>query len=763
MLDQTVGRLVDTLYRRRIPALLVWLSLLLVSIGGLTNLSVNPNNRVFFSDSHKKFSELLAFESTFSSNTNIVFSITSGSTVFEDPLLAGALKWVVEKAWDIEGVSRVDSLENYPYGEFSSDEIVLSNVLDVLCPGAKCREDRAEEILQPHLVNRFISKNYRTVAVVAAVEFDTEDLEAVSRLDNGAKSLAESFRSVYPSLELNFSGAVPMMQAFVDASNRDLSVLLPVATLAFFVLLWVFLGNLLLSVIMVLLGLFSIVFTLGIAGWFGHIINTATATVPLVIFTLVTAASMHVFLYIARDTSGTREDVTKAVRQAILANFWPVVLSGLTSVVGLLSLTFVSSPPVRQLGVLSAIGVGFGVALLLTFSPPILSFMSRIKPSRSVVAIQRFLNWRARKIEVGEDRVFLTILMFGICCFGLPFLKVDDDFVRYFDPTYSFRVNTEAITRNLSSPYHAEIVVDTGVSGGIFSPDVIRFSELLEEEIESTETVVNVLSVVDVLKEAARVLGGNSDLTRLSAEEIAQYFLSFELSLAKGQSTTDFVDVDHRKQRISVLFGDTTMQGIREFEENLEKWIRSNAQVGLEVQITGEGIPTSHLSSESIREMSAGIFMSLLFSSVVLGAVYRSARIVVVALLAIAVPVLAGFGLWGATVGEMGMAATMVVAVTIGVVIDDAIHLLYRFRDGYANLDLSVRGAAAYSLHRTGAAVVATSVVLAGGFSVLMLSGFRMNSTFGICSALVIALALVYNLSVMPRCLIWSEQRKAAL
>lgn len=763
MLDQTVGELVDSLNRRRIIPILVWVLLSCISILGAANLTVNPNNRVFFSNSDKEFSELLAFESTFSSNTNIIFSVTSDATIFEDARLVSAVKWVVDRAWSIDGVSRVDSLENYPHGEYSEDEILLSNVLEVLCPGVNCLESRIETALQPHLINRFISEDYRTLAVVATVEFDVEDEEAVSRLDMGAQLLSDSFHATYPELALHYSGAVPMMQAFVDASNSDLSVLVPVATLAFFLLLWIFLGNFVLSLLMVLLGLLSIILTLGCAGWLGHIINTATATVPLVIFTLVTAASMHVFLYIARDYSYTREDVSKAVRRAIVANFWPVILSGLTSVVGLLSLTFVSSPPVQQLGILSAVGVGFGTALLLTFAPPLLSLLTKIEPSRSIVMIQRILNWRARKIEAGEDRATVPILLFTLCFVGMPFLNIDEDFVRYFDPTYSFRVNTEAITASLSSPYHAEVVVDSGVSGGIFSPDVVRFAELLEKEIQSQSVVVNVLSMVDVLKEAARVLGGQSDLKQLTAEELAQYFLSFELSLSKGQSTNDFVDVDHRKLRISILFGDTSMRGIRDFETNLNKWIDSNNPDGLEIQITGEGIPTAHLSNDSIREMSTGIFLSLLFSSLALGVAYRSFKVVLVSLLAIAVPVLAGFGVWGATVGEIGMAATMVVAVTIGVVIDDAIHLLYRFRDGYANLDLSIRGAAAYSLHRTGAAVLATSVVLAGGFSVLMLSGFRMNSTFGVCSALVISLALVYNLSIMPRFLIWSGRRKSVL
>jgi predicted RND superfamily exporter protein len=99
------------------------------------------------------------------------------------------------------------------------------------------------------------------------------------------------------------------------------------------------------------------------------------------------------------------------------------------------------------------------------------------------------------------------------------------------------------------------------------------------------------------------------------------------------------------------------------------------------------------------------------------------------------------------------MAATLVIATTIGVVIDDTIHLTYRYVDSLRHLDLTPWGATAYSVHKTGTAIFVTSVVLVAGLLVLVLSDFRMNSTFGVCSSLIIALALVYNLTVAPRLL----------
>jgi predicted RND superfamily exporter protein len=200
------------------------------------------------------------------------------------------------------------------------------------------------------------------------------------------------------------------------------------------------------------------------------------------------------------------------------------------------------------------------------------------------------------------------------------------------------------------------------------------------------------------------------------------------------------------------MLGDVSMGEIRRLSRDVDEWADARG-IGDQIVITGEGIPTAYLSSESIREMGVGIAISVLLSAILVGLYFRSAKASVSILAATCVPILAGFGVWGWFESEIGMAATLVIATTIGVVIDDTIHLTYRYVDSLRHLDLTPWGATAYSVHKTGTAIFVTSVVLVAGLLVLVLSDFRMNSTFGVCSSLIIALALVYNLTVAPRLL----------
>lgn len=46
--------------------------------------------------------------------------------------------------------------------------------------------------------------------------------------------------------------------------------------------------------------------------------------------------------------------------------------------------------------------------------------------------------------------------------------------------------------------------------------------------------------------------------------------------------------------------------------------------------------------------------------------------------------------------------------------------------------------------------MVTTTIALVGGFGILAFSGFELNKGMGILSAVVIALALVFDLIVLP-------------
>jgi predicted RND superfamily exporter protein len=139
-----------------------------------------------------------------------------------------------------------------------------------------------------------------------------------------------------------------------------------------------------------------------------------------------------------------------------------------------------------------------------------------------------------------------------------------------------------------------------------------------------------------------------------------------------------------------------------------------------------------------------------------MGAYFKSTRVAIIALISILIPVLIGFGIWGWIYGSIGLAATVVVAITIGVVIDDSIHMIVRAHDGKEHLALNGINAAAYSVYRVGTAIAGTTLILAGAFSILLFSGFELNSSFGLCTVLILCSAMLFDLIALPHLIEWA-------
>ena len=392
----------------RAAIVVAFLVVLAVSGAGVGRLELNPNNRVFFGDGDSQYAELLEFEADFDSNTHLMFAISAETDLFSNGVLIEATNWLTEESWDIENVLRVDSISTYPKTIYDETDLLVVTLASYVCPQNLCQSDLREELFKPHLVNRFVSVDGRTLAVIVTVGFDVGDSDAVTRINQSALDLRIEFLNRFPNLELHYTGAVPMMQAFMDAADKDSNTLMIAAIAVIIVLLGIFLGSVVLTSAMIALGLSAIVITMGLAGWFGHILNNATSIAPVVMLTLVTAGAMHVFLHIARDQSFDAESLHSNIRRSISANQIPVLLTTATSVVGLLSMLFVSAPPIRQLGVLSAVGVSVGTILLLTVVPAFLSYFSGIRPSRLINWLQRRLNNFVRRIEHGTDRTGFT-------------------------------------------------------------------------------------------------------------------------------------------------------------------------------------------------------------------------------------------------------------------------------------------------------------------------------------------------------------------
>ena len=104
-------------------------------------------------------------------------------------------------------------------------------------------------------------------------------------------------------------------------------------------------------------------------------------------------------------------------------------------------------------------------------------------------------------------------------------------------------------------------------------------------------------------------------------------------------------------------------------------------------------------------------------------------------------------GLGGITLDVMTIT---IVAISVGIAVDDTIHYLHRFQKEFAKDRDYLK--TMHRCHRSiGNAMFYTSITITIGFSILALSNFIPSILFGLLTALAMVMALVAALSLLPR------------
>ncbi len=587
------------------------------------------------------------------------------------------------------------------------------------------------------------------MAVYVNLQFSVDQISAVEQIYEDAQKLISSI-NVPADASIKFVGRVPMMHAFIEATNSELTSYMGLAILLIFALVWLCFGNLKLTLTVIGLGVASILSALGLAGWFGVTLSTASATLPTIIFTLTTATSMHYFMHVIRVISeDSTRDQKRVAFGAVDYQMVPTLITAGSTAVAMLSMLLVDSPPFKVIGVWTAVSLAFCCLYLFVVVPPIVAKIPKLSLSKWQNFVQPALNQHARYIGKNRYITIVGILLCLVSTLAITRLAIDDDFVRFFGEDTKFRQDTEFVSKVLIGPTNIEVVVDSTEFDGVNEPEFLRKLSILALDTQSHELIDSVTSILDVYEKIVPSLTDESSWRTLNKEAIAQTLFVYELSLTAEQSNIQYVDTDKRFARLSLVAKDISSKQIIELEHDLlrkgKEYFPNNP-----ISITGEAIPLAHLSRDNIPSVALSIFVTCLILSIMLGFYFRNPRIGIALFCTTIVPVLCGFGIWSLFATEIGIAAVVTLAVCMGVVIDDSVHLVYRFNDASTRLGLSDIESASYAIHRVGSAMITTTLILSLGFGVLAFSGFQINSTFGSCTVLILISALLIDLLILP-------------
>lgn len=746
----------------RTPGLLLSLACVLLLALGLKELRVEGEYRIFFSRANPELQAFEAMQAAFAKSDNALVIITPGSgDVFTGRAL-DLVRELTERAWAVPFASRVDSITNFQHLGVDGDTIAVQDLYDP-APGAEpaaAAKVREVALAEPFLLGKLVDAAGSVTAV--NITFDLPGLDKRSESRQATQAVAEllaGYRQRYPDMEFRLSGIVPISHAFADEARHDARTLTPLMYLFLLGLMAVLFRSLALTAAVLLLIALTIAGALGAAGWLGYSINTVTINGPTIIMTLAVADSIHLIGTALRESAQGRP-AAEAVGNSLLSNAKAVIITSLTTAVGFLTLTFSDSPPIQALGVVVAIGAVLALLLSLFLLPACMSLVRLPRIGRwfgapPCAAYVDFLHRHHRRLLAAALAVVTLLSSFA------TLNEVNDDPLKYFQEDLVIRQDTDYLAERLAGAVFMEFSLDTGRENGITEPAFLGVLEAFKHWLQRQPEVDHVIVMSDILKRLNKNLHGDAGVWyRLpdSRELAAQYLLLYELSLPPGLELTTFMNLDKSATRVIVTCRNIGSRDLLDLERRSKQWLALHA-AGVDHAAASPRLMFAHIGDRNVKSLLVGLGVGLALISLLLAVVLGSVRIGLLSLLPNVLPVLAGLGVWGLLVGEINLVVSIVAGVAMGIIVDDTVHFLSHFRDGLAQ-GLDVHGAVTQALERVGGAIVATTLLLGVGFSVLAQSQFNVNAQMGLLTTLVIVLALVFDLVFLPALLFFLARKR---
>ncbi len=753
------------LVRWRYPVIFVVLASVAAAALGTRLLEFRTDYRMFFSEDNPQLQAFDHLQNTYSRSDNVLFVVApkSGEVFTRETLTA--IQELTNRAWQIPYSSRVDSITNFQYSHAVADALVVEDLIEdaaTLTP-AELKGKRAIALEEPLLLNRLISPTGHVTGVNVTVQLPGVDKGAeVPTIAQSARQLANEIGTAHPNLGIYLTGSIMMDNAFPEASQRDGSTLVPLMLVVIIVSVGIFLRAITATVVTVTVVMLSIAAAMGCAGWLGIDLSPTAVAAPNIILTLAVADCVHL-LSACFDHMRRGMDKRAALIESLRSNARPVFLTSLTTAIGFLSLNSSDSPPFRDLGNITAIGVLAAYLLSITLLPALVMVMpvrirgQRKRPHSWVAGLAEFVIRRRNPVLWVTTAVVLGLIAF------IPKNELNDEFVKYFGESTDFRQATDFTTDNLTGIYYLDYSLGSGVSGGINDPNFLHKVEEFADWYRSQPEVLHVYAITDILKRLNRNMHGDDpghyrlpDTRELSA----QYLLMYEMSLPYGLDLNDRIDVDKSSLRMTVTLRSLSSKAVLGLEERAQAWLQHNAPAAMQADGASPTVMFAHIGQRNITAMLQGVVIGLVLISLVLMVAFGSLKIGLVSLVPNLIPAAMAFGLWGLTVGQVGLALSVVAAMTLGIVVDDTVHFLDKYLRARRVLGKSPEDAVRYAFASAGPAMWVTTVVLMAGFSMLAFSSFEINAGMGLLTAIALGMALAADFFLLPTLLLTLKETK---
>ena len=707
---------------------------------------MNPDMLTYMPENMSSRVNKSRIEDLFGGSEMIIVLVKTDDVLKEDTLRR--VKRLSQGMKRIKSVDKVLSLFELKHIKGEEGTMIVDPAVKRIPQTEEDREMLRADIRDNDIVfGNVVSKDFTLTAVIGMVETGISDALLLSDIE---KLIQDN-----PGEEEALIGGTPYSRYNTGLNTKkDLVRLLPIGLMVMLIFLFLCFKQLRGVFLPFLVVLMSIFFSMGLITLLGWELTAVTIILPVLLIAVANDYGIHMIAKYQEDNTAGSPFTAKQLAERMFSNLkMPILLTGMTTIVGLLCLQGHILIPAGQLGILAAAGIALALLASLFFIPAVVSILPKARPIvhaednvRRSPLLERLLSAFGNLVTGHPLWVILAALIFtvftGIGCF---LVAVNTDPINYYDSDHPVAHSADLINKHLGGFFSISVVFE----GDVKNPRILKKIDRIERELMQYPEVGNTQSIARVVRQMSRVLNDEEeegyDRIPDSRQAVAQYFELYTMS-GNPEDFEKMVDFPYEHAVVTARINSSSTPVLRRVVERIRDRVADDPDV---VFVGGISDVFSDLSVKIVGGQFISLGIALAAVTLLLMFLFRSVHAGLISALPLCLSMVILFGLMGFLHIELNMATALLSSIMIGVGIDYTIHFLWRYREERA-AGLPHAQAARRTLLTAGRGIIFNAFSVIVGFAVLMLSSFVPVRFFGFLVVVSILACLIGALVFIP-------------
>lgn len=727
-------------------ALILLLSAL--AVVGIMRLKVDDSLSELFRTNTPEFRQYEAVDRLFPSSEFDVLVVIEGPDLLTREKLAAVSSTMVDLQLT-DGVNGLVSMLS-ARGKPDSTGYAAPVVPDELPQGADY--DKLIQTLRTNeiVAGKFLSADGTLAMAVISLDRALTDERGAKAIIGGIREAAEQGLAG-SGLKVQLTGAPVMQLEIRNAVERDRLVYNGLGFLVGAAMAFVFFRRISLTLIAVAGPTVAILWTLGMLGGLDYRLNLFINVITPLILVSGFSDSMHLVFAIRREVMAGVDRVT-AARNAILDVAPACLLTATCAALALLSFSFADSALIRTFGVAALLAVGISYLAVAVVVPTLAALLIQketVPPGQveantdgGIGVLGRSTEWIVRTVlraPLAWSLLGLAIVIFTGHAYAqlVPHYRLADQVP---DKEQALSA-TSRLDEKLTGANPVHVMIRWDGPQGLYDAATLDVIAKAHTTMETAAGLGNVWSL-DSLR---RWLADAGD-TRI--ETVQRYVKVLPTHLVRR-----FIAEGEKAVLVTGRLPDVDASEILPVVDRIDKALAPlrAANPGYDIAVTGLPAIAARNSARLIGEMNWGLVGDMFVIFICLGFALRSLLAGVTSILPSLFPIFATGALLHYSGEGLQFASIIAITVAFALAIDSTIHFLNRFHleEGRPGVR-DTHEALIRTMHHIGPAVVLTTIVLALGLGVTILSHLPSLRLFGRLAGLCLFASLIGQLVILP-------------